>query len=250
VGLDAPEDFAQFNQALTALGIDLTMVAQSDSLLTDGLSYEQRIAEKRQLASRVGSLHDYYSALMWLRFPAVKQAVNALQMAGIVAHGTKQRSSHQQSITHLDEAGAWIACADPALLALIDNHQWRELFFDQRAAWGQQIEARVFGHAIYELLHSPERLLAAKVVWVLVDADFFQQSEAEKDRVLDPIIASALLEKTAAADPKLLSTVPLSGIPGWFANQDAAFYDSAPCFRSKPPERLYSAAIDVRTSKS
>ena len=246
--------------------VALKFVEQSKQLLSDGLSFEQRIADRGEISTRVANLHDFYSALMWLRFPKVKLAINAIHLAGIAAHGTKVRSRHQQAVTHLDEAGAWVVSSAPALLELIDAHAWHALFFDNRAAWPTQnncaksaatgitecaanatqtIEARVFGHAIFELMHAPHKLVAAKVVWVVADASYFLLTNFQKDALLDTIVADALTSGAASGDPKLLSTLPLSGIPGWCAGQDAEFYATAPCFRPRPEGRIYSPALKL-----
>jgi Protein of unknown function (DUF3025) len=249
----------------------LQFVAQDKALLDDGLSFEQRIAERGLIATRVGSLHDFYSALMWLRFPKIKLAMHQVHLRGIQAHGNKTRSRQQQAITHLDEAGAWLVSNDERLLELAGAHAWTELFLDQKAAWqgliAERIEARVFGHAIFEHMHAPHLLLAAKVVWVYVpdsrlgvtdqrnhsrlgvtdqhNGSYFNLSNAEKDQLLDELIAPNIASDHIGSDPKLLSTVPLSGIPGWCAAQDLNFYNSAPCFRAKPPGRVYAPALKL-----
>lgn len=234
--------------------VTLKFVEQDKQLLSDGLSFEQRIANRGEIATRVANLHDFYSALMWLRFPKVKLAINAIHLRGIAEHGTKVRSRHQQAVTHLDEAGAWVVATHSQLLDLIDAHAWHALFFENRQAWQPQnctspaIEARVFGHAIFELMHAPHKLVAAKVVWIRADANYFLLSNFEKDAALDTIVAAALTSGAASADPKLLSTLPLSGIPGWWAGQDAEFYANAPCFRPRPEARIYSPALQLATS--
>ncbi len=241
----------------------LKFVEQTKELLSDGLSFEQRIADRGEIATRAHSLHDFYSALMWLRYPKVKLAINAIHLRGIAEHGTKVRSRHQQAVTHLDEAGAWVVATHSDLLGLIDAHAWQELFFSHRNAWNNAlqptiskdlsantalIEARVFGHAIFELMHAPHKLVAAKVVWVLADASYFALSNAEKDAMLDTLVAAALAEGSVSSDPKPLSTLPLSGIPGWWPGQDADFYASAPCFRPRPEGRVYSPALVLAAS--
>ena len=80
-------------------------VAQTPALLRDGLHYEQRIAECGQIATREGNWHDLLNALVWLRFPALKAALNARQMAGIARAGPKRRTRAQYALTHFDEAG-------------------------------------------------------------------------------------------------------------------------------------------------
>jgi hypothetical protein len=228
----------------------LRFVEQSESLLADGLSFEQRIAERGLIATRVNSLHDFYSALMWLRFPKTKIAIHHIHLDGIRAHGTKQRSRHQQAVTHVDEAGAFVTSSDAHLLDLISEHQWQTLFLDHAKAWGKHIEVRTFGHALYEMLHAPHSLIAAKVAWIHVTPEYFLLTGAKKDQVLDQLIADALGSQEFSADPKLLSTLPMSGIPGWWPVQDANFYQTAPCFRPKPSGRSYSKALQLQDCKS
>ena len=221
-------------------------VEQTPALLAEGLHYEQRIAQRREIATRAGSWHDLYSALMWLRFPRVKQAVNTLQMRGIDEHGTKQRSRHQQAITHLDEAGAWLVSCNAELFELADAHQWAELFYHRRSAWRGEIDAHVFGHAIFELLHQPHQTLAAKAVLLEVPPAFMRLTRLEQERSLDGWVSDALLDLRAGADPKDMLSLPLSGIPGWRAeNSDLVFVQSAPCFRGRPEGRRYGAILKV-----
>ena len=232
-GLNEPSDFAQFNRQLTRAAPGFRLQRQTPELLQDELSFEARIAELGVIATRPGSLHDFYSALMWLRYPRVKQAINAIHMQGIREHGVKQRSRHQQAVTHLDEAGAWIFSDSDALLELADQHAWEPLFWQQAQAWRCQselgsIRAAVFGHAIYELMHAPHQTLAAKTIWVKVSSDFFELDVAEQDLALDSCIATALLAGTHGNDPKPLATLPVSGIPGWNARTgEQEFYRNA-----------------------
>jgi len=245
------EDFAQFNQLLAYAAPGFSLRPQTPVLLQDGLSFEARIAEQGVIATRPDSLHDFYSALMWLRYPRVKQAINQIHMQGIVLHGTKQRSRHQQAVTHLDEAGAWIFSDSDALFELADQHAWEPLFWQHAKAWQNRsplgsIRAAIFGHAIYELMHAPHQTLAAKTIWVKVPKDFFMLATATQDFALDHCISAALLAGTHAHDPKPLATLPVSGIPGWDARTDEQdFYQTAPCFRPKPPGRVYSRPLQL-----
>ncbi|HEY1589685.1 MAG TPA: DUF3025 domain-containing protein, partial [Rhodanobacter sp.] len=110
-------------------------VTQDHQLLADGLHYEQRIAERGQIATRTGNWHDLLNALAWLRYPAIKQALNQRQMAGIARMRPKDRSRPQYAMTHFDEAGVIVVLQDPALLALWDAHDWHGLFWRRRQAW-------------------------------------------------------------------------------------------------------------------
>jgi len=53
---------------------------QDKALLDDGLHYEERIARKGAIATRAENWHDLFNALIWLRYPSLKRALNARQM--------------------------------------------------------------------------------------------------------------------------------------------------------------------------
>src|SRR5689334_21142429 len=75
-------------------------VAQTRELLADGMHYEQRIAERGMIATRQANWHDLFNALIWLRYPAIKRALNASQVAEIAMMGSKARSRPQYAATH------------------------------------------------------------------------------------------------------------------------------------------------------
>ncbi|WP_266160722.1 DUF3025 domain-containing protein, partial [Dyella silvatica] len=79
-------------------------VAQTPALLADGLHYEQRIALRGEIATREANWHDLFNALIWLRYPELKRALNARQVAEIARMGPKLRSRPQYAQTHFDEA--------------------------------------------------------------------------------------------------------------------------------------------------
>jgi len=229
-------------------------VAQTRELLDDGLHYETRIAERGILATREGSAHDAFNALIWLRHPRLKWAVNARQVADIARVGPKQRTRGQCALTHFDEAGAIVWIADNALLPMWDAHDWPALFCDARAAWGASIAVTVFGHALYEHVWSGHDLPVAKALAVRVpalpadareNARVAQWPDAERD-IASRIAASALL-----ADPQELRPLPLAGIAGWHARGgERDFVASAPCFRPLRAGRRYPPAIASNLSSS
>lgn len=239
---------AEFNdRATTVLPDGLRFVEQDQHLVDDGLSYEQRIGERRQIAMRRDSLHDVYGALMWLQWPQTKWAIHLGQMAGIRAVGPKQRTRRQQALTHIDEAGTVAVSDDPALLDALQAHDWPGLLLPRRAAW-ERAQVFVIGHALFELRHKqPHDLQASKVIAVhQPDADWFALSFARRQADLDRCVAAAILSGQAAADPKDQSTLPLAAVPAWDArNRDPAFIASAPCFRPRPPGRVYAPPIGL-----
>lgn len=237
-------------RAATSLPAGLGFVEQDQALSADGLSYEQRIGERGLIAMRRNSLHDLYGAVMWLQWPHTKWAIHRGQMDGIRAVGAKQRTRTQQALTHLDEAGTVVATADPSLLALLQDHAWHALLIDRRHDWSQA-DVWVIGHALFELRHCrPFDLQASKTIAVQVhDSGWRVAGAAERLMRLDRCVAAAIDHGLAGADPKDQSTLPLAAIPGWDArNADAAFIDSAPCFRPRPTGRIYAPPIELPTT--
>lgn len=226
--------------------------AQDAELLGDGLHYETRIAERGVLATRECNAHDLFNALVWLRHPSLKRALNARQVADIAEVGPKQRTRGQCALTHFDEAGAIVWLADPALLRAWDGHDWRALFGARRADWGRSIAVTVFGHALVEHVWNGHDLPVAKALVVRVaegalevrrrGAGAMLESWPEAEvRVADAIACGGLL-----ADPQELRPLPLAGIPGWHArNASPVFYDAAPCFRPLRPGRRYGSAFGL-----
>lgn len=222
--------------------------------LADGLHFEARIGERGLISTRARNWHDFYSATAWMRFPRVKAALNRLQCIDLAAprpapepgRPPQPRTRRQQSLTHVDEAGLFVASTDSALLDLLEAHDWPGLFGDVEAWSGPipRIECRVFGHALYELLMDPHLTLAGKAILVEVPADWFTRPAAAREAALDRAIANALQHDALAADPKDPPSLPISGIPGWRpGNTDPEFLRTAPCFRPKPEGRQYRARL-------
>jgi len=216
-------------------------VAQTPELLRDGLHYEARIAERGQIATRERNWHDLLNALIWMRFPALKAALNARQCAEIGRVGAKQRSRAQCALTHFDEAGIAVVLRDAALLALWDAHDWHGLFWRERAAWHDgRIGVVVFGHALLEHALRPEQLLVGKALVVMR-----QSAEVDNAAALRAL-AAAIAHGELLNDPQELRPLPLSGVPGWHAdNVDESFYRTAPCFCAVREGRRYPAAFAV-----
>jgi Protein of unknown function (DUF3025) len=218
--------------------VDFRFVAQTPALLADGLHYEQRIAERGDIATREGNWHDLLNALVWLRYPALKQALNRRQMAEIARVGPKQRSRPQYAMTHFDEAGVVVSVRDPALLVLWDAHDWHGLFWQWRQAWlDGSIQLEVFGHALLEHALSPDKLLVGKALVFQPSADIDAQQ-------VHAICVEAIDAGRLLHDPLELRPLPLSGIPGWLAgNDDEVFHRTTACYQPKRDGRRYPSAL-------
>ncbi len=218
-------------------------VAQTPELLRDGLHYEQRIAKRGEIATRQCNWHDLLNALIWIRFPALKSAMNARQVAEIVRIGVKQRSRVQQALTHFDEAGVIVLLRDPALLGLWDVHDWHSLFWRERSAWRDgRIDVIVCGHALLEHALRPDQLLVGKAVAMVVP-----QSGNGVDAAIRQV-AETIRQGGLLNDPQELRPLPLSGIPGWHdQNEVEDFYRTAPCLRPLRAGRRYPAALQFQS---
>jgi hypothetical protein len=222
-------------------------VEQTPALLADGLHYERRIAERGEIATREGNWHDLLNALVWLRYAALKTALNARQVAEIAVAGPKRRTRAQCALTHFDEAGVVVLLRDPAPLALWDAHDWHGLFWREREAWSDgRITVHVFGHALLEHALKPGQLLVGKALVVMMRRGGNGQGDSSDSSVgLDhPVaeLAAAIRRGDLLNDPQELRPLPLSGIPGWHPdNTVETFYRDAPCFCPLRDGRRYPA---------
>jgi Protein of unknown function (DUF3025) len=229
--------------ALNALSSDPSMprfVEQTRELEADGLHYESRIAELGAIATRQDNWHDLLNALIWLRYPQLKDALNRRQFAEIAVAGPKTRTRAQCALTHFDEAGVIVVLRDRALLRAWDAHDWLDLFWNRREAWlSDQAVAIVFGHALLEHALQPAQLLVGKALAIVDEAKHLNEVRAV-DLIADRIRDGRLLR-----DPQELRPLPLSGIPKWVdANNDEAFYRTAVCFQPLRKGRHYPQAVD------
>ena len=208
-------------------------VAQTPDLLADGKHYEQRIFERSEIATRERNWHDLLNALVWLRFPEIKRALNARQVAEIAKAGPKQRTRAQCALTHFDEGGVVVIVRDATLLTLWDAHDWHGLFWRERDAWlDGRIDAVVFGHALFEHALEPTQLLVGKCVATMPESGNVENATQA--------VAVAIAWGEILNDPQELRPLPLSGIPGWHAdNEGEDFYRTAACFRPLRAGRCY-----------
>lgn len=209
-------------------------VVQTPALKSDGMHYEQRIAARGEIATRERNWHDLMNALVWLRFPALKSALNRRQVAEIERVGAKDRSRAQCAQTHFDEGGMFVAVRDPALMPLWDAHDWHGLFWRERDAWSDgRIEPAVFGHALLEHALVPHQLLVGKAMALQVPEAMTMDNAIE-------VAVAAIDTGTVLNDPQELRPLPLSGIPGWHRDSVREdFYSTAECFRPVRAGRHY-----------
>jgi hypothetical protein len=215
------------------LGLPLSFVQQED--LPEDTAYEQHIGATGCVPTR-DNLHDFFNGLVWLTFPHIKIQLNALQAAQIALDGVgKSRGPARDGATIFDENAALLVVCDnaagQALIEALREHRWREAFVERRAQWGADAEVWLFGHALMEKLVAPRKAITAHTRIVLADDAFFTLDHEGRRAWIDAKVSQQLADEglsTAGFTP-----MQALGVPGWWPQQDEAFYDDATVFRAK-----------------
>ncbi len=214
-------------------GLPLQFVAQ-EQLVADE-AYESFIDRSGCIPTR-HNLHDYFNALAWLTYPEAKRALNGIQAAelsgqpGFAVADRGRRGKTRDRATIFDENAAVLLCADATFESALRAHDWQACFLAHDRD-NPGYEVRLFGHALLEKLVTPYKAITAHV-WVLpVDAGFFALPEADRRAGLDALLCAGLQQGLLARSP---TPLPVLGIPGWWPQQDAAFYADETVFRKKP----------------
>ena len=186
-------------------------------------AYEKFIFDTRQVPTR-DNLHDLFNGLCWLRFPETKRRLNALQAAQIAQSGVQPlRGAVRDALTVFDENAALLSAPQPLWEAL-QARQWQRLFVDLRPLW-RQARLVLFGHALLEKLTNPRKPITTHV--------YRAPAPAGELHALDHWAAGALRQADLTA--KIFLPLPVLGVPGWWAQNEAlSFYDDPLVFRLSP----------------
>lgn len=240
-------DLGRLNAMAEARGLALEggMPARFvDAARAGPLPYELAIAETGEVPTRTegpGMVHDWFNALCWLRWPAMKARLNRLQAEAIRAQPESlagRRGALRDAITLFDESGALFVAADGGAIARLRDFDWPGLFATRREAFAARVRVLVVGHALLEKLQSPYKAICAHALPVAPPVGASPDRAVALDRAgggddldrLDAAVAATLDVRTLARDR--LAPLPLLGIPGWWpGNEDPAFYNDASVFR-------------------
>ncbi|HUP96949.1 MAG TPA: DUF3025 domain-containing protein [Usitatibacter sp.] len=240
-----PSDQWPTHEALTALAKDvatsrgrpLRFMPPREHTDRERRYYESHIADTGEVETRPENWHDLFNALAWITYPKAKARINA-QHAAILEEGgaseARQRSPERDALTLFDEGGVIVASRSPALLRLIVDFEWKELFWNRRAELDANVRFFAFGHACLEQALEPYIGMVAKTVFVPVDELFFMLPVETQAAQADALIATHFSSRARFHSPKAMAPMPVLGVPGWhFDQQDEAFYDDPKHFRSK-----------------
>jgi hypothetical protein len=180
-------------------------------------SYEARVFQTGEVATRPDHPHDWFNALVWLAFPRAKARINALHARELPRDPRGRRGPLRDLLTVFDEGGAIVVCEDARLLDLLRAGAWKALFLGERERVLRGMKVTVFGHAVMEKALEPWPGITCKALVLAGD--------------LDRGVADWLAAQPADASPRVLMPIPVFGYPGWSEGQDAAFYDDPRYFR-------------------
>lgn len=213
----------------TADGRLLRFVAPPD----DGLGYEARIAVSGQVEHRQDNGHDFFNALVWLAFPRAKAALSARHASALAERvGQSGRGAVRDALTQFDECGVAVISADPAISELLRNHEWKQAFWCRRNELQARMRFIVFGHALYDQLHSPFFGLCGKAVYLDVGADWLERDGGWQRQDLDQRLAAWI--GNSLNSPRDLKPLPLLGIPGVVSgNGVEGYYEDERQFRPR-----------------
>ncbi|MBN9405789.1 MAG: DUF3025 domain-containing protein [Burkholderiales bacterium] len=228
-GATAPGAVAAALGASAPPGLPVRFVPASR--LPADAAYEAFIAHQRAVPTR-DNAHDAFNGLVWLRLPATKARLNALQAAEIARDGVRARRGPLRDAATVFDENAVLLHAPDALWQALAGRRWAELFGPLRPLW-RAASVLVFGHAALEKLVTPYKSITGHVWRVAQPFDAAGELAA-----LDAWLAADLTPDKLAAKP--FAPLPLLGVPGWWAaNEQAAFYDDAEVFRPARQHRKY-----------
>lgn len=206
-------------------GLPLQCVPQE--ALPQGMAYEQFISETGGIPTR-DNLHDFFNALVWLHYPKIKVQLNRLQAVEIARAGPDApRGSLRDAATIFDENAVLFVTSEASLVDHLHAHAWQSLFVAGRADFIAGCHPVLFGHALMEKLVAPRKPITGHT-WIVRLPVTATREE------IDHHVAVQLAQGLSTAD---FSPLPVLGVPGWWPEQDQAFYADVSVFRPKRSKR-------------
>lgn len=254
------QDYLPYLQCLA--GPEFPSCAELNALLPDGLlsagghairfvdssglgdaGYEHRIYTTGQVSTRPQSWHDLFNALVWMRYPQIKTALNKLHYQAGAGRQDGIRGPLRDALTLFDECGAIVMSDRPDILHALAERRWRDAFLTD--GFDCAVAISVIGHAMLEKFLSPYKAMTANALFVQVQPGFLTLPRQQRAARLDLEAAERLSKGTFLHAPASLSPVPLAGVPGWWprdAQDEYGFYLDRSVFRP-PPADLTPARI-------
>lgn len=210
--------------------LDIEPVSQSTIINSFEDQYEPRVYLKKELQTRTYNWHDYFNALIWLKFPNTKKILNKLHYNQATQRPEgSNRSILENRITQFDECGAIVITNNSKMLDLIKNHQWQELFIDNHKEFENNLRCVIFGHAMFEKAINPYIGMTCHCI-LLEDQDLLNDINNDNYENIDAKLTN-IWENQISSNPQKFNALPLLGIPGYWPVQNSAFYSNTDYFR-------------------
>ncbi|MDB5798900.1 MAG: hypothetical protein JWP36_2802 [Paucimonas sp.] len=197
--------------------------------------YELHIGRTGCVPTR-DNLHDFFNALVWLSFPAIKARLNELQFRQLEANAASctSQSGHKlpntrgrlrDAATVFDENSALLVSREQTVVDALVRHEWQDVFVGRRDEFRATYDVVLFGHALMEKLVSPYASITAHCFPLVgPEVGVPVTTLAEIDQLAAKLLSPALTNSA-------FFPVPVFGLPGWAPGQDSAFYQDASVFR-------------------
>jgi len=198
------------------------------------LPYEENVFKHQKVYTRLNSWHDFFNNITWTLWPRTKWAiVKAIFSQDLEQQKTKNRTSKQSFLAQFDECGMLIVTAISGLVHEIQQHNWVNLFFHQRAQH-LLLQPIVFGHGLMEKALDPYVGMTGKAMMIIVNPQYFHLSPAIRLKFLDSIVSHLLSSSHCPQSAKALQPFPMLGMPQWYQNNERKeFFDRTDYFRAK-----------------
>jgi len=181
--------------------------------------YETGIRITGAIPTRADTWHDILNALVWLRFPRFKSALNAGHCAALAGETGTMRGPRRDALTVLDESGVWVLGGEAGRFDLLAAHAWTALFWTRRREVETAMRFIVVGHALLEKALAPFPSMTGKCLPL-------PGTPGDPD-------AAAILALAGVTHPRQLPPLPIQGVPGWDpANTRAGYYANTAVFRA------------------
>ena len=208
----------RMNARHSGLGTVLRFAATGNASAAD---YELGIARSGTIPTRENNLHDLMNALVWMRFPRLKSALNLQHCLALTRkpEELRQRGRQRDQLTLLDESGMIVVSSSHELLELLRLRDWLGLFWHRRPDVISHMRFIIVGHGLLEKCLAPFPAMTAKCLLLC--------SNASDLGALDGLAAASIRDDEWLDLPPL----PVQGVPGWDENESRAYYQNTAIFR-------------------
>lgn len=195
--------------------------------------FEQSAYLRGEVLVRPNNWHDLINALVWMRFPKTKAALNARHFTVLKRNNAQARSSEGDALTIFDESGVIIISRDEDLVDRLSGHRWVDLFWRHREQFIDDVQVVLFGHGLLEKSMTPFVGLTGKAAVVSVPKES-KCFAAGFDQDIDALTEILVSRADLLTNGRGFFSLPVLGVPGWWAeNERLGFYQNEHYFRPK-----------------